>query len=207
METGSVFNPSNPEYKRVEDLPEKQQKKFVDVPEGGFVRREAFDPILEARIEEIIKKDPHALERKITQLHEEALEFGFDREKLLKELKRDGWALQYASEDLRDDKGVVLEAVKQDGEALQFASEDLRDDKGVVLEAVKQIGWALQYASEDLSADREFVLEVVKQNWRAFQYASKNLLSDLNFLLEIAKVNPKALVFAPRNIRKRLGIE
>jgi len=182
METGSVFNPSNPEYKRVEDLPEKQQKKFVDVPEGGFVRREAFDPILEARIEEIIKKDPHALERKITQLHEEALEFGFDREKLLKELKRDGWALQYASEDLRDDKGVVLEAVKQ-------------------------IGWALQYASEDLSADREFVLEVVKQNWRAFQYASKNLLSDLNFLLEIAKVNPKALVFAPRNIRKRLGIE
>ncbi len=36
------FNPSNPEYKKVEDLPKEEQKNFVDVGDG-FVGREAFD--------------------------------------------------------------------------------------------------------------------------------------------------------------------
>lgn len=38
------FNPSNEQYKKVEDLPEEQQSEFVDIPKeegGGFVGKEA----------------------------------------------------------------------------------------------------------------------------------------------------------------------
>jgi histidinol phosphatase-like PHP family hydrolase len=48
---------------------------------------------------------------------------------------------------LIDDKDIVLEAVKKDGGALEYASEKLKDDKDIVLEAVKKDGFNLLYAS------------------------------------------------------------
>ena len=36
------FDPSDPKYKKVEDLPEEERGKFCDVKGGGFVREEAF---------------------------------------------------------------------------------------------------------------------------------------------------------------------
>jgi len=40
------FDPSDEKYKKVENLPEKYQGKFVNVPKnkgGGFVRKEAME--------------------------------------------------------------------------------------------------------------------------------------------------------------------
>lgn len=34
------FNPSNPEYKKVKDLPDEHRGEFIDVKSGGFVRKE-----------------------------------------------------------------------------------------------------------------------------------------------------------------------
>jgi hypothetical protein len=113
-----TFNPRDPQYQKVEDLPKEHRSEFVNVPEeegGGFVRKEAYNPILEAKIEAIVENDPHALERKLEKLHEEALEMGKERGRLLEAVKQSWWALQYASKNLRADKGVVLEAVKQYG--------------------------------------------------------------------------------------------
>ena len=50
-------------------------------------------------------------------------------------------------------KAEVLAAVKQDGYALRFASDELRGDKEVVLAAVKQDGRAFEYASEELRCE------------------------------------------------------
>ena len=44
-------------------------------------------------------------------------------------------ALGYASEELRNDRGIVLAAVEQDGRALVYASDELRNDRGIVLAA------------------------------------------------------------------------
>ena len=57
---------------------------------------------------------------------------------------------------------MVLVAMKIDGPALQFASEDLMQEREIVLEAVKDWGGALEHASEDLQNGREIVLEAVK---------------------------------------------
>jgi hypothetical protein len=51
-------------------------------------------------------------------------------------------------------KAEVLKAVKQNWRALEFANEVLRNDREVVLTAVKQDGCALQYSSDELRSDR-----------------------------------------------------
>ena len=51
----------------------------------------------------------------------------------------------------------MLEAVKQNGYALEYASAALKDDREIVLEAVKQNGLALYSASAALQRDREIV--------------------------------------------------
>ena len=48
---------------------------------------------------------------------------------MLKRVKQDGFALEYASADLKGDKDIVMEAVKQNGDALQYASADLQGDE------------------------------------------------------------------------------
>ena len=49
---------------------------------------------------------------------------------------KSGWALKYASEELKNDKEVVLAAVAQYGYALEYASNDMKNDKEVVMAAV-----------------------------------------------------------------------
>ena len=63
-----------------------------------------------------------------------------------------------------DNKDFVLEQVGYNGHALEYASEELKNDKEVVLVAVKQEGIALEYASKELRNDKELILEAIKQN-------------------------------------------
>ncbi|KAG2374728.1 hypothetical protein C9374_010472 [Naegleria lovaniensis] len=107
---------------------------------------------------------------------------------VLQQVKHDGFALEYASQELRNDREIVLEAVKQNGFALEYASQELRNDREIVLEAVKQNGFALEYASQELRNDRGFVLEAVKQNGFAFRYASQELINDRGFVLEVVTI-------------------
>ena len=53
-------------------------------------------------------------------------------------MREKGWALSYASKELKADKEVILEVLTHNGDANLCASEELKADKEVVLEAVKQ---------------------------------------------------------------------
>ena len=68
-------------------------------------------------------------------------------------MRHDGWALQFASRDLRNDRTVVEAACDQNAESLSFASPELRGDRSLVLRAVATSGQALEWASPDLRAD------------------------------------------------------
>ncbi len=50
------FNPYDEKYKKATDLPEAIRDKFVDLPEGGFVRKTAHE--LESKMENKAKKMP-----------------------------------------------------------------------------------------------------------------------------------------------------
>ena len=64
-----------------------------------------------------------------------------------------GWALEFASTDLKQDRELVFEAVTQHGDALRYASDELRGDRGVVIAAIKQTCTALHHASAEMKAD------------------------------------------------------
>ena len=67
---------------------------------------------------------------------------GLSGEEALKEVERDGLALQFVAEHTEE---MCLAAVNQDGYALQYVREQT---PGVCLAAMKQKGYALQYVRE-----------------------------------------------------------
>ncbi|KAF0975389.1 hypothetical protein FDP41_005383 [Naegleria fowleri] len=67
--------------------------------------------------------------------------------------------LPYNDPPFFNDKEIVLEVVKNDGFALKYASNELRKDRGLVMEAVKSNGYALFYASEELQNNHELVMQ------------------------------------------------
>lgn len=90
-------------------------------------------------------------------------------------------SLQYASDELKDDKEVVLAAVSSsiasfggnnDGQyngSLSHASDNLKNDEAVVLAAISQSEKALDHASELLKVDKDFLCKASKVNWKVLK--------------------------------------
>ena len=78
-----------------------------------------------------------------------------NREEVLAVVTTNPNTLEYASDRLKADKGIVLIAVTRDGCALRYASDKLKDDKEVVLVAITQHKDALKYASERLGGEKQ----------------------------------------------------
>ena len=67
--------------------------------------------------------------------------FSKNREYILVAVNNNGLALQYASQELKGDRGVVMAAVSQNSQALKYASKELKDDPELV-----RIAQALRFA-------------------------------------------------------------
>jgi len=61
MKSPEQFNPADPQYKKVEDLPKEEQEDFKNAKEGGFVKKEAAETFQEAEelaeIANVLKKE------------------------------------------------------------------------------------------------------------------------------------------------------
>ena len=104
-----------------------------------------------------------------------------DRAVVLAAVQRNGYALEFASDTLRNDREVVLAAVHKNGDALEFASDTLRNDRALVLAAFQQNGCALEFASAALCDDPEIVLSAIQQNGSALKYASSKIRTNALF--------------------------
>ena len=91
-----------------------------------------------------------------------------------------GRALEYASDELRNDRGVVMAAVARYGYALRFASAELKADREVAMAAVANNRTALRFASAELH--REVVMAAVAQDGDALWLASDELRDDPFFV-------------------------
>ena len=125
-----------------------------------------------------------------------------NKEVVLAAVKKNGFALRYASDSLKKDKEVVLAAVKNMAGALKYADNSFKKDKEVVLAAVKQNGYALYVADDSLKKDKEVVLAAVKQDDFAFEYADDSLKKDKEFVLAAVKQNGYALPYADDSLKK-----
>jgi len=118
--------------------------------------------------------------------------------------------LECASDELKNDRGVVLAAVSNYGRALEcaleYASDELKNDREIVLKAVGNKGFALRYASDELKNDREVVLAAVGNKGYALRfalrYASDELKNDREIVLEAVGNKGYALRFASDELKK-----
>jgi hypothetical protein len=115
-----------------------------------------------------------------------------EREQILKKVRNDGSALEYAAEEFKCDREIVVEAVKAGRGGYEFASVDLRADRSITIDAIKKNGWNLKYTSDELKSDREIVLEAVKQNVNAIMFASEELKGDYEFFQTVKKYSDMA---------------
>jgi len=112
--------------------------------------------------------------------------------------------LQHTSNRLRGDHEIVLAAVGCRGRELELASEELRNNRDVVLAAVGNDGSALGYASDDLKNDKEIVLAAVAhggEDGEVFGDASEELRSNREFVLEVIDRNAHALCYASEELQ------
>ena len=70
-------------------------------------------------------------------------------------MNQEGALIEFASDELRDDKEVILEAIHNNPEALEFASDRLKADREVVYESVSKVGWTYCYARGNLLDDKD----------------------------------------------------
>ena len=73
-------------------------------------------------------------------------------------VSQNGYALQFATEELKGDREVVMTAVSQNGCALKFTTEEMKGDREVVMTAVSQNGYALHFATAELRGDEDLVM-------------------------------------------------
>eukprot|EP00438_Fugacium_kawagutii_P024946 Skav213203 [mRNA] locus=scaffold2826:421195:427301:+ [translate_table: standard] len=102
-------------------------------------------------------------------------------------LRRNGWALRFASDRLKKDRSLVLEAIQNEAVAFRFAAEA---NGQAFLN-----GDALRYADEEFLCDVKVVRSAVRQNGMALRFAVPELRADLSLVTEATKNTPKAFAF------------
>ena len=101
-----------------------------------------------------------------------------DRELMLEAVQwATGKPLEHADESLKEDRDFMLEAVMHKVDSMEFAHEDLLNDKSFVEEClrVSRDPVALYHASSELQKDKEFVLDLCYQDERVIKHASYTL--------------------------------
>ena len=78
----------------------------------------------------------------------------------------------------------------KNGCALEFASDEFKDNKKMVMKAVKNCGLALFFASARLRNNPKIVLQAVEEDWKAIYFASDELKMNIGFMNLVQKFIP-----------------
>jgi len=124
-------------------------------------------------------------------------------------VNRNGLALEFASDEWKDDKNLALVAVAKHADALQFVSERLRNDVEVVqaairnnnevVLAVRKLDYVVGFTPYQNSADP------IKKNGLVLEFVSQEVKENKAVVLEAIRKSPPALQFASNGIRKTIN--
>lgn len=122
-----------------------------------------------------------------------------DKTIILDMVKRNPLALKNLSA-YQDDKEVVMQAVSETGFAFQYASERLRNDKEVALEAISAYP-VLKFLGDDLKEDPDIFLNAIKKNHFAYSMLPESLKDNKDIMLAMALIDGKFLKDASPRLR------
>ena len=126
-------------------------------------------------------------------------QYNYDRETVLTAVSDNGFALEYATIEQRDDEEIVRAALKDTGAALAYASERLRGNQEIVLLSLDgySIECPFKYASQELKSDSETVRLAVAANPESLLFASDNFKYDKKLAMVLLKRNGEYLYDLP----------
>ena len=110
-----------------------------------------------------------------------------ERNILIDTLKQYPLELKSFPFDAQDDEEIVCIAVKKNGLALQYASDRLRNNYEVVMLAVKKNGLALEFASEELKNNSEIIFQAILSNGNALQFVPAELRNNRGLILNASR--------------------
>ena len=100
-----------------------------------------------------------------------------NKQRLLRMLRKNGLALEYASLALKNDRNIVQTAINQNGNAIAFASPFLKKDKSLASNAINKSAEAYDYIDDRLKTDLKFARPAAYKG-------NKHVLKTLYSLLE-----------------------
>ncbi len=110
--------------------------------------------------------------------------FNNDKEIVMAAVMENGFALEYASDELHNDEQVVMGAVKNRYDSIQYAYS-FRNSGDFILKCIQEMGaeflgelsWWNAAVSRKLRDDFDFMVRAVKLDLDCLQYASDRLKS------------------------------
>ncbi|MBI4086300.1 MAG: DUF4116 domain-containing protein [Candidatus Liptonbacteria bacterium] len=195
----SYFNPGQPEYKELADLPEDQRANYVEVEGGGlikkgFVEKSAADNDKKTAIAARFAKNSEEY-----ILRGEADKFDKVRDRALKELDYALTSEKIKSPFTQVRNDVALPARN----AVEFSPyrKELFDSEEVVRKYAGVIGAHLVFGemSERLKNNKQFVLELLNTTGEGFKYVGGgiselpgNMSSDKDIIMAAMRTDPIA---------------
>ncbi|MFA5839588.1 MAG: DUF4116 domain-containing protein [Candidatus Margulisiibacteriota bacterium] len=151
------------------------------------LRFRAITAVADAAVEaNLDKKDVMLLQREVSvvsrAIEKRSIE---EKRRIFNDVRKDGYKLAYASDELKANRELVLAAVRQNGMALQYADPNLRQDRQVVLAAVRQDVEALRFVPA-MGWDREIILEAAKINGRAALFFANDAFREDKEIVRVA---------------------
>jgi hypothetical protein len=111
-----------------------------------------------------------------------------DRDLVLALVKEKGLLLKHFNK-YQNDPGIALEAIEQNPRALEFASDEIKDNLDIVVPAIVKLPHALHFASDRLKNDQGVVLTAIKKSGYSISYASPELQINIPFLINAININ------------------
>jgi hypothetical protein len=143
-----------------------------------------------------------AVELHVTNLSFVTDEFKSDPDCMLKAVKADPVAMEYADSKLFRDKAWISEVLDINPRLFNRAKGEAIEDYDVCLSACTKHGMNLQYVSPELRNNRNLVLAAVQENGPALAFASTELKNDSEIVWAAVKNNRMAYAHASPKMKK-----
>lgn len=204
------FDPNQPRYKKVGDLPKEEQGGYKDIEGGGFVRNSAVENDKMAEIatrfmrvagEDIVRTEAESFDkarsRALGVLKKIADSKKFKQGGFRQTLEsyvdaRDEIQLSPFKKELCDSEEVVREYARiRYGSAIHEMSDRLKNDKTFVLELLNslggeegEIGNGIGWLPDNLAQDMDVIMAAMKTApVEAFSFVPQNKRNDLDFII------------------------
>ena len=125
---------------------------------------------------------------------DEVIAFRNDEDCMLDACRKNGMALRYGSEDIKNNFNVVSVAIEDGGSNIQYASNQLKDNEELVKKACEMDIYAVGFVSDSWRNNKEFITDLaINKDVEVLTQVDEALWSDKAFMKNIIDNHPEHL--------------